>query len=174
QLLALYGSGRVERGIGLDLAEKMLALGRDKIKAAGLTDRLTLQHGSAEAIPFDDNSFDAVSITFGIRNVTDVTRTLAEMYRVLKPGGRAMILEFSLPESGLLRGPYLFYLRHVLPHLGRLFSGDNSAYRYLNRTIETFPYGEAFCRLMREVGFAHTVANPQTFGVATIYVGDKP
>jgi len=173
QLLALYDSGRAAGGVGIDMAEKMLAIGRDKIEARGLSDCLDLQTGNAEEIPFGSDSFDAVSISFGIRNMTDVAGTLSEMRRILKPGGRALILEFSLPASWLMRKLYLFYFRHILPRLGAVISGDRSAYRYLNETVETFPYGEAFCRLMTEAGFHSVVAHPLTFGIATIYQGDK-
>lgn len=173
QLLALYDSGRVESGTGIDMAEKMLAIGRDKIEARGLSDRLDLQSGNAEKLAFEADKFDAVSISFGIRNMTDVPVTLAEMYRVLKPGGRALILEFSLPTNPLMRKFYLFYFRHVLPRLGAVISGDRAAYRYLNQTVETFPYGEAFCRLMTEAGFKNVAANRLTFGIASIYQGDK-
>lgn len=173
QLLALIETGRIENGIGIDLSEKMLAIGRDKIRQQKLETRLSLQVGDAQAIPFDDEMFDAVTISFGIRNMTDVNRALAEMRRVLKPGGRALLLEFSLPASQLMRGGYLFYLRHILPKLGSLISGDNAAYRYLNETIETFPCGDNFCQMMRENKFTNVSFAPLSFGVASIYQGDK-
>jgi len=174
QLIALAASGRVTHGIGLDLAEEMLAIGRHKIRQRGLEQILSLQTGDAEILPFDQSSFEAVTIAFGIRNMTDVPRTLGEMLRVLKPKGRALILEFSLPQSRLVRGPYLFYLRYVLPHLGAIISGDNAAYRYLNETIETFPHGEAFCQIMRDTGFTGVTFKPLTMGIVSIYQGDKP
>jgi demethylmenaquinone methyltransferase/2-methoxy-6-polyprenyl-1,4-benzoquinol methylase len=174
QLIALAASGRVVRGVGLDLAEQMLDIGREKIDRSGLGQILSLQTGDAENLPFDQSSFDAVTIAFGIRNMIDVQRTLGEMLRVLKSKGRALILEFSLPRRRLVRGPYLFYLRHVLPRLGALISGDNAAYRYLNETIETFPHGEAFCQIMRDTGFTNVTATPLTAGIVSIYRGDKP
>jgi len=174
QLIALAASGRVVRGVGLDLAEQMLAIGREKVSQRGLEQVLCLQTGDAENLPFDPCSFDAVTIAFGIRNMTDVQRTLGEMLRVLKPGGRALILEFSLPQSRLVRGPYLFYLRHVLPRLGEVISGDSAAYRYLNETIETFPHGEAFCQFMLDTGFTGVTFKPLTMGIVSIYQGDKP
>jgi len=173
QLLTLHDSGRVSAGIGLDLAENMLALGRTKIAARGLEQSLVLKTGNAEDIPFEDEQFDAVSISFGIRNMVNVMQALTEMDRVLKPHGRALILEFSLPTNRLLRPLYLFYLRRILPTLGRIISGDSGAYRYLNETIEAFPYGDEFCRMMRLAGFAKAGAYPLTFGIATVYVGDK-
>ncbi len=173
QLLTLYDSGRVERGVGVDMAEKMLEIGRDKIAARSLSDSLSLTVGNAEQIPLEDDSFDVTSISFGIRNMTDVPKALGEMRRVLKPEGRALILEFSLPGNAVMRGLYLFYFRHILPRLGAVISGDSGAYRYLNETVETFPYGEAFCRLMAQAGFRNVAANRLTFGIATMYQGDK-
>jgi len=163
----------VDGGTGIDMAEKMLAIGREKIEARSLSDRLHLSTGNAERIPLETDTFDVASISFGIRNMTDVPRTLAEMRRVLKPEGRALILEFSLPENRLMKWLYLFYFRYILPRLGAIISGDSGAYRYLNKTVETFPYGEAFCHLMTEAGFKNVVANRLTFGIATIYQGDK-
>lgn len=173
QLLALYQSGKVKSGIGVDLADRMLEIGQEKITRAGLESTLTLQHGDAENLPFDSDTLDAVSISFGIRNVTDVPHALEEMHRVLKSGGRALILEFSLPDNRLFRKLYLFYFRKVLPRLGGMISGDRDAYRYLNETVETFPYGEDFCELMREAGFVNIKATALTLGIATLYQGDK-
>lgn len=173
QLLSIHDSGRVSEGVGVDPAEKMLAIGRDKIAARQLEKKLSLQPGQAEQLPFEENSFDTVTISFGIRNVTDVPAALGEMHRVLKKNGRALILEFSLPTNGLIRRSYLFYFRHILPRLGGWISGDSEAYRYLNQTVETFPYGEQFCDLMRRAGFVEVKENRLTFGIATIYQGDK-
>ena len=173
QLLALYRSGRVSRGFGTDPAENMLAMARRKITAAGLDDRLKLQTGRGEELPFSDNCFDAITIAFGIRNVTDVDRTLREMHRVLVDDGRAIILEFSLPDSRLIRAAHLFYLRRIIPLLGGMISKNTAAYKYLDKTIETFPFGEAFTKLMQQTGFKNTHIHPLTFGVASIYVGEK-
>jgi demethylmenaquinone methyltransferase / 2-methoxy-6-polyprenyl-1,4-benzoquinol methylase len=173
QLLSLYRTDKVSRGVGMDLSEGMLEIGRRKIAELGLSEKLQLQTGDAGKIPLGDSGYDVVTISFGIRNVLDVPTALGEMLRVLRPGGRALILEFSLPNNGLLRAGYLFYFRNILPILGGMISGDSCAYRYLNKTVETFPYGEAFCRLMSEAGFTKVRAVPLTFGVATIYVGDR-
>ncbi|MEL6822073.1 MAG: class I SAM-dependent methyltransferase, partial [Calditrichota bacterium] len=107
------------------------------------------------------------------RSVSDVSESLREMHRVLRKDGRAIILEFSLPGNALIRSGYLFYFRHILPRLGSLISGDSYAYKYLNQTVETFPYGRAFCELMTEAGFDNVKATPLTFGIATIYQGDR-
>lgn len=174
QLIYLSMDGRIATGEGMDLAEKMLDIGREKIKRRGWTDRLSLRTGDATAIPAEAGSADVVTITFGIRNVLDVSTGLSEMFRVLRPDGRALILEFSLPRWALLRHLYLFYFRHVLPRVGGWISGDAHAYRYLNQTVETFPYGDAFCALMRNAGFKNVKAHSLTFGIAMIYQGDKP
>ena len=163
---------KIKHATGFDLAENMLELGRKKVAESGLGDRVDLRTGDATDIPSEEGVYDAATISFGIRNVTDVPRALEEMLRVLKPGGRALILEFSLPSNPVLRRCYLFYFRHILPRIGALVSGDASAYRYLNQTVETFPYGENFCTLMKDAGFTAVKANPLTFGIATIYQGD--
>lgn len=155
------------------MAERMLEFGRPKLVKRNLDALITLQKGDATAIPFSDACFDAVTIAFGIRNVNDVRKGLQEMWRILKPGGRAIILEFSLPENRLVRRVYLFYFRNILPRIGGMISGDSYAYRYLNETVESFPYGAEFCRLMEESGFVKVQMTPLTFGIATIYQGDK-
>lgn len=174
-LLALSGYGdRLKSGVGLDMSFNMLRLGKAKIGNRGLERRLRLMRGDAANIAARPGSFDAVTIAFGIRNVPDVPRALREMNRVLTSSGRALVLEFSLPANRLFRGLYLFYFRHVLPFVGGLVSGDRAAYRYLNRTVEDFPYGEAFSALMRDAGFTDVRAFPLTMGIATLYEGTKP
>jgi demethylmenaquinone methyltransferase/2-methoxy-6-polyprenyl-1,4-benzoquinol methylase len=174
QLLYLFScSDRIDRALGTDLALKMLDRGREKVKKRKLDDRIVLEEGDAENIQYPDNTFDAVTISFGIRNVMSVERSLSEMYRVLKPAGRVLILEFSIPQNILMRSIYLFYFRYLLPFIGSVISGDGSAYRYLNKTVEGFPYGDAFCQLLRESGFQNVSMYPQAFGIATIYYGDK-
>jgi demethylmenaquinone methyltransferase/2-methoxy-6-polyprenyl-1,4-benzoquinol methylase len=174
QILHLFDvSKRIATATGMDLAEEMMVIGRKKVESRGLASRITLRQGDACLIDAPDNSADVVTISFGIRNVLDVPMALREMRRVVRPGGRVIVLEFSLPGNPILRVPYLFYFRHVLPRIGSLFSGDSQAYRYLNRTVETFPYGEAFCTLMREAGMVRVKAHPVVLGVATVYVGEK-
>lgn len=174
QLLSLCRTEQVGRGIGLDPSEEMLTFGRRKIAAAGLDNILELKRGCAEKLPFEDSLFDAVTISFGIRNVSDVGRALSEAFRVLEPGGRLLILEFSIPSSRIIRTVHLWYLRHILPRIGGMLSGDREAYIYLNRTIESFPYGSAFCDLLHKAGFETISASPLTFGITTLYLGDKP
>jgi demethylmenaquinone methyltransferase/2-methoxy-6-polyprenyl-1,4-benzoquinol methylase len=164
---------RVLRGTGVDLSFGMLSRGLPKLRALGLAQRFRLLQGDAQRLPLPTAAYDAVTISFGIRNVLNVDAGLREMHRILKPGGRALILEFSLPGNPLFRAGYLFYFRHVLPRIGALLSGDGHAYRYLNQTVETFPYGQAFCSLMENAGFQSVRAHPLTFGIATLYQGDK-
>lgn len=166
-------SERIQEAVGMDLAENMLEIGREKLKRQGLDTKASLHQGDATAIPVEDESYDVTTIAFGIRNVDNVPKSLEEMYRVLKPGGRSLILEFALPKNALMRWGYLFYFRHVLPRVGGLVSGDREAYNYLNQSVEAFPYGNAFCDLMREAGFQNVKATPLTFGIAMIYQGDK-
>ncbi|GAB4364352.1 MAG: bifunctional demethylmenaquinone methyltransferase/2-methoxy-6-polyprenyl-1,4-benzoquinol methylase UbiE [Calditrichia bacterium] len=172
--LSLFqNSTRVHKGIGLDPAQKMLQIGRQKVSGNGFQSLIQLFPGDAMFLPFSENSFHTITIAFGIRNVQDVNRALQEMYRVLKPGGRVLILEFSLPGNPLIRRLYLFYFRHILPRLGGWVSGDYQAYRYLNQTVEAFPHGQDFCRLLEAVGFKQVRDIPLTLGVASIYRGDK-
>ncbi len=174
QLLYLFQtSSRIASATGTDLALEMLDIGKEKVRQQQLQNVITLQEGNAEDIQFEEGSFDTVTISFGIRNVTDVKKALSEMYRVLTPGGRVIILEFSLPKIRIIRKLYLIYFRYVLPFIGGLISGDRYAYRYLNQTVETFPYGKAFCDLISGQGFDEVEMLPLTFGVATIYYGKK-
>jgi demethylmenaquinone methyltransferase/2-methoxy-6-polyprenyl-1,4-benzoquinol methylase len=172
QLLALMGTEKIEKAVGIDLAQEMLLIGQKKISASPYSQKISLQCASALSIPFSKPSFDCITISFGIRNVQG--NCLKEIYRVLKPKGRALILEFSLPKNRVIRGAHLLYLRKILPFVGGLFTKKTSAYRYLNQTIESFPYGEKFLTLMENEGFIHCKAIPLTFGIATLYIGDKP
>lgn len=173
QLLAMFETGKVAHGLGVDPSEGMLAIARQKIINLNLEDMLEVQTGRGENIPAKNESFDVVTISFGIRNVVDLDQSLVEIFRVLKPGGRVLILEFSLPSNRIFRAGYLFYFRHILPILGGLISGDNQAYQYLNQTVETFPYGEDFVARVRRAGFLRTEVCPLTFGLVSIYVGHK-
>jgi len=163
----------LKEGIGLDMAENMLNAGKAKIAKAGLQSKLILIKGDANDIIFSENYFENVTIAFGIRNVVDALVVLKEMRRVLIPRGRALVLEFSLPRHACLRSLHLFYLRQAVPFIGGLVSGNRQAYRYLNKTIEAFPYGDDFLTLMRQAGFKNPTAHPLLFGVATIYLGEK-
>lgn len=164
---------RVTYGVGLDMAGKMLEIAQDKVVRKNMSPKIELIRSDATELPVGDNRFSAVTIAFGIRNVTDVNRSLCEMHRILEPNGKALILEFSLPENKLIRSGYLFYFRRILPAIGSIVSGDGYAYRYLNQTVETFPYGQQFCALMENAGFENVKEHCLTLGIATIYEGTK-
>ena len=157
--------------IGLDPAIDMLSIGRDKCGKRGVS--ISFINGDAQQLSLKSNSVDAITMAFGIRNVANIEIALQEMFRVLVDHGRLLILEFSLPTNRLIRLVYLFYFRTVLPFIGGLISGDRQAYQYLNRTVEDFPYGQAFCKKLAEAGFAETKALPLTFGIASIYSAEK-
>ncbi|MCK5604136.1 bifunctional demethylmenaquinone methyltransferase/2-methoxy-6-polyprenyl-1,4-benzoquinol methylase UbiE [Candidatus Pacearchaeota archaeon] len=163
----------IQSGCGIDLSDKMMAIGRKKLARQGIDRYTTLKPGNVNQVPFNNNTFDTATIAFGIRNTEDPLRVLREMYRVLNIGGRALILEFSLPKNKIIRAIHLLYLRHIVPLIGGLFTGQFKTYRYLNQTIENFPYGKDFCALMTNAGFEKVNAHPLFFGTASIYCGDK-
>ena len=162
---------KITHAVGMDLSDEMLDIGRTKI--ASFQGRIELHNGDACNLPCENASYDAITISFGIRNVPDVVQSMREMHRVLNIGGKALILEFSLPKNPIIRFGHLFYLRHILPFVGWIFSGDYEAYRYLNTSIEAFPYGDEFCALLKTAGFEKVTAHPVTFGIATIYEASK-
>lgn len=162
----------ISKAVGLDMARQMLTIGAEKAHKENLTN-IQFVPGDAQKIPFHNKVFDIATMSFGIRNVPNVPQCLREIHRITKENGRVLILEFSLPNNRLLKTLYLFYFRHVLPKIGGIISGNYKAYSYLNRTVEDFPYEEAFCKLLYNAGFKNAVAHPVTFGVATIYVADK-
>jgi demethylmenaquinone methyltransferase/2-methoxy-6-polyprenyl-1,4-benzoquinol methylase len=159
--------------VGIDLAEAMIAIGKQKIKKKPYAHKVCFQVASALEIPYPDDHFDVVTIAFGIRNVTDIMAAFKEFRRVLKPNGRVLILEGTIPSRKWLKSFHLFYLRHFLPRIGGLISLNFKAYRYLNETIETFPQGERFCGKMRAAGFINVKPNPLFGGIVTVYQGDK-
>lgn len=163
----------IDRAVGIDLAGEMLKIGKSKLLSKKYGSRVDLKEASISDIPYPEGSFDCVTLSFGIRNVADVSGCLKEMYRVLSKNGRILILEFSLPKSSLLKKLHLFYLRHVLAKLGGWISRKEKAYRYLNQTIESFPYGKEFCHLLETAGFKDVKAKPMTGGIVTLYQGDK-
>lgn len=174
QLIFLFEKrSNLKAAIGMDMSKRMMAIGLNKVKKKGLLKKISFNAGDTMNIPSRDNLFDVVTISFGIRNMTNVSLALDEMYRVLKSGGRVLVLEFSLPKKGIFRDVYLIYLRNILPKIGALISGDPGSYKYLNKTIETFPYGKKFCDLLACSGFSNVTCHPLTFGIATIYQGDK-
>jgi demethylmenaquinone methyltransferase / 2-methoxy-6-polyprenyl-1,4-benzoquinol methylase len=159
--------------VGIDPSRKMLAIGRDKLAAGGLAPRVTLLEGDAQHIEQPDASFDAITISFGIRNVPDRDRALREMVRVGKPGARVAILELGEPRGGILGPLARFHVHVMVPTIGALLSGANE-YRYLQTSIAAFPAPEAFAAQMREAGLERVTVTPLTFGVCHLYVGRVP
>jgi demethylmenaquinone methyltransferase/2-methoxy-6-polyprenyl-1,4-benzoquinol methylase len=160
-----------ERVVGVDFSSRMLEVGRAKIRRRGLDDRIQLVEGDAENLPFGESEFDAILVAFGVRNFGDLGRGLAEMRRVLRPGGCAVVLEFSHPTAFPMKQAYAIYSRYVLPRLGGAISGDAGAYRYLPDSVAAFPDGEAFLGRMEAAGFRDLRADRLTFGVASLYFG---
>ncbi len=171
--IAAIRSGRPDRFVvGVDMAAQMLRLAEQKISRRGLAERIRFVRGDGMSLPLADRSVDAAMIAFGIRNMPDTATCLNELHRVVRPGGRLVVLEFSIPENRLVRSLYLPYFRHILPRLGRMISGDGYAYRYLDRTVETYTYGEEFVALMEAAGFVNVRRRPLTWGVVTLYTGE--
>lgn len=159
--------------IGLDLSEGMLEVGIKKIKEKNLSDKIEMILGDSENIPFPDNYFDAITVSFGIRNFENLEKGLSEIYRVLNPNGIFVILETSVPTKFPFKQGYAFYTKIILPMIGKLFSKDNNAYGYLSESASKFPYGKALCNILQKTSFVECTALPQTFGVATIYTATK-
>ena len=169
----LRRNSNITEAVGLDISENMLALCRKKIKRYKFTDRVNLVHADATINPFADQTFDLITMSFGIRNTPDIFKTLKEIHRLLRPGGKALILEFSMPTNPILKTCYLLYLRRFLPFTGRLLSGDEHAYKYLKTSIMNF-FRTDFTSLMHNAGFLHIHSNPLTLGIARLYQGLKP
>jgi demethylmenaquinone methyltransferase/2-methoxy-6-polyprenyl-1,4-benzoquinol methylase len=173
-LISLFRENHnIVKAVGLDVSSNMLAICREKINNHKLTEHVSLVQGDVARIPFAENSFDAVTMGFGIRNVADTFETLNEMHRILRPGGISLILEFSLPQVRMIRGCYLLYLRYLFAIIGCVVSGNSYAYRYFGETVEDFYGDDEFCTLMREAGFVNVQANQLTAGVVCIYRGYK-
>jgi demethylmenaquinone methyltransferase / 2-methoxy-6-polyprenyl-1,4-benzoquinol methylase len=162
-----------EKIVGLDISDGMLEVGRQKIAAQQLSNKIEMVLGDSEKMPYSDNTFDAITVAFGVRNFENLEIGLAEILRVLKPNGIFVILETSVPDKFPYRQGYQFYSKYILPLIGKLFSKDNVAYGYLSESASFFPYGEKLNNILRKIGFIDVVALPQTFGVATIYSASK-
>ena len=162
-----------EEIIGLDISAGMLSVGKEKVAAKNLDDRIKMVQGDSENLPFEDDYFDAITVAFGIRNFETLEKGLAEILRVLKPGGIFVILETSVPTKFPFKQGYGLYTKTLLPLIGRVFSKDRDAYGYLSESASVFPYGEKLNNILRKTGFTHVEANPQTMGVATIYSASK-
>ena len=158
---------------GVDLSEGMLAVMREKVDKAELNGMISIEEGDGENLRFPDNTFDRVTIAFGIRNFEDRPKGLREMLRVLKPGGRLVILELSRPENKIIRWFYDLYFLHILPKIGGKVSGDKAAYAYLPASVATFPGKKEFTATMREAGFRTVTHKAFTLGICRMYTGEK-
>lgn len=158
---------------GLDLSREMLKIGDTKIEKQNLTDRIQLLQGDSENLPFADNSFDALTVAFGVRNYENLERGLREMRRVLRPDGKLVVLEFSRPRRFPFKQLFNFYFANILPAIGRMRSKDPRAYRYLYESVQAFPDGEDFLRILRETGYNSTRCKALTLGISSIYTAQK-
>jgi demethylmenaquinone methyltransferase/2-methoxy-6-polyprenyl-1,4-benzoquinol methylase len=159
--------------VGVDISSGMLEVGRSKVRAKDLEGRVRLDLGDGEQLPYEESSFGAVTVAFGVRNFENLEQGLRDMRRVLEPGGTLAVLEFSQPTAWPLRSLYLFYFKNILPRIGRMVSKDASAYTYLPNSVQAFPYGEAFAAKLREAGFQSVRVRPLSFGIASLYLAIK-
>ena len=159
--------------VGVDISEGMMALVQGKAEKAGVGDCIRLQVADGEALPYGDGAFDRVTCAFGIRNFEDKEKGLTEFFRVLKPGGKAVILELSVPQNRVVRWGYDLYFSRLLPRIGGAFSGDKAAYRYLPASVHQFPAPEAFCRMMEDAGFREVRCRTLTLGLCRLFVGER-
>jgi demethylmenaquinone methyltransferase/2-methoxy-6-polyprenyl-1,4-benzoquinol methylase len=159
--------------VGLDISEGMLEVGRKKVEKLKLSSTIEMVVGDSEKMPFQNNTFDAITVAFGVRNFENLEKGLSEIYRVLKPGGTFVVLETSVPTQPIFKIGYQFYSKKILPLIGKLFSKDKVAYTYLSDSAASFPYGKAFNNILSKIGFISITNKPQTFGVASIYIAKK-
>lgn len=159
---------------GIDISEKMLELGREKVTRKGFTGKIEMIKGSSEELPFEDDCFDMAMVAFGVRNFSYMLKGLSEMQRVIRKGGHIMVLEFSKPEKFPFKQVYNFYFRNILPIFGRIFSHDKNAYRYLHDSVMKFPESNEFVSILQAAGFSGIQQLKLTFGVVTVYTGVKP
>jgi demethylmenaquinone methyltransferase / 2-methoxy-6-polyprenyl-1,4-benzoquinol methylase len=162
-----------ERIIGIDISEGMLNLGKQKTAKLHLQNQIHLQSGDAETIHFPDASFDAATVAFGVRNFQNLEKGLAEMKRILKPGGKLVILEFSKPTKGFFLPFYKIYLRIIAPRIGKMVSGNPDAYRYLNDSVNAFPEGAVFAGILNKSGYRNTYFSKLSLGICTVYCGTR-
>ncbi len=162
-----------EKIIGLDISSGMLEVGKKKVAEKSLNHIIELVVGDSENLPFEENTFDAITVAFGVRNFEDLEKGLSEIYRVLKKSGTFIVLETSVPTKTPYKQGYRFYTKNVLPLIGKLFSKDQSAYSYLSESASVFPHGKDFNNILNKIGFIEVENKPQTFGVASIYIATK-
>jgi demethylmenaquinone methyltransferase / 2-methoxy-6-polyprenyl-1,4-benzoquinol methylase len=158
---------------GIDISDGMLELGRKKVEKLGLSNKIQLLNGDSEAILFGDKSFDAVTVAFGVRNFENLEKGLNEIYRVLKPGGKLVILEFSKPTAPVIKSLYKLYMKFITPKIGKLISKNNEAYKYLNDSVQQFPEKETFTNILKKLKYRNSFYKTLSLGICTIYCGEK-
>lgn len=173
--VAIMASGILhpDKITGIDISDGMLELGRKKVQKLGLEKTIELLNGDSETINFKNDSFDAVTVAFGVRNFENLEQGLAEILRVLKPGGKLVVLEFSKPQSALVKPLYNFYMKVICPVAGKIFSKNRDAYQYLDESIRHFPEGKQFTNILDNLGYKNTYIKPQSLGICSIYCGEK-
>jgi demethylmenaquinone methyltransferase / 2-methoxy-6-polyprenyl-1,4-benzoquinol methylase len=172
--LAIAASGIENVTItGTDIATEMLSIGQEKVNKLGLADKITLLKADSENLPFTDAEFDSAMVAFGVRNYENLPKGLKEMYRILKPGAKAFILEFSKPKKFPVRQLFRFYSKYILPLIGRLVSKNSTAYTYLPESVAAFPEDEQFIKIMLEAGFSKAEFISLSFGITNLYIGQK-
>jgi demethylmenaquinone methyltransferase / 2-methoxy-6-polyprenyl-1,4-benzoquinol methylase len=162
-----------EKITGIDISEGMMVVGRKKIANRGLSHLITLEDGNAETVTYNDDTFDAIVVGFGVRNFQNLEKGLSNMFRILKPGGQLIVLEFSYPTNPLIKALYTMYFSYITPFVGRIFSKDQRAYSYLMESVKAFPNNQNFVDVLNTVGYKNTSYRPLSLGVAAIYKGEK-
>lgn len=168
-----YKMLKPEKITGIDISEGMLEIGRKKIENLGLQKHVELLKGDSEAISFSNNSFDAVTVAFGVRNFEDLEKGLFEIKRVMRPGGKLVILEFSRPTMPVIRNIYNFYFKRIAPKIGTIISNNKNAYQYLNESVQKFPERNAFITILNKLGYKNTSCKTMSLGICSIYCGEK-
>ena len=169
----LFQKTKAHKIVGVDISKKMLEIADVKIKKQNLQDRITTEVQNSEALTYKDNTYEAITVSYGIRNFEDLKKGLSEIYRVLEKNGCMIIMETSTPKNKIIKGGYLLYTKYIMPKIARLFSKDKNAYKYLSDSAIHFPYGEELKKIIEEVGFRNVKLYPQFFGVTTIYYAEK-
>jgi len=172
-LAIMLSNTEADKIIGLDISPGMLEIGKKKVKALKLDDKIELVLGDSEKLPFENEYFDAITVGFGVRNFENLEKGLSEIYRVLKPKGTFVVLETSQPSGFPIKQGFNFYSKYVIPTIGKIFSKDKNAYNYLPESAAAFPYGNEFNNILLKTGFNTSKVYPQTFGIATIYQAMK-
>jgi len=173
--VAIMASGilKPEKITGIDISDGMLEIGRQKVEKAGLKGIIELLNGDSETINFKDNTFDAVTVAFGVRNFQQLEKGLSEILRVLKPRGKLVVLEFSKPKMPGVKSMYNLYMKVICPNIGKLFSKNRNAYKYLDESIQKFPEGKNFTQILDNLGYSNTYCKPLSLGICSIYCGTK-